>query len=232
MAQEIFIFGTYERGTREFIVNCLPERGTYVDVGANIGALAIPIAKARPEASIVCLEADPSIHSILKENLRRNHCERVQALSCVAGEADSDGVPFYRAPSASFGMGSLGPQFGKPPIMLKQRTLDSVLTEIDIHSVDVMKVDVEGAELAVLRGAQQLLSSERAPVVVFEFIDWAEARISGQQPGDAQRDLLSKGFRLFQLSSDGRISREHLVPICRGFAMLIAFPPRTTFSFQ
>ena len=81
MAQEIFIFGTYERGTRDFIINCLPERGTYVDVGANIGALAIPIAKARPEASIVCLEADPGIHSILKENLRRNKCERVQALS-------------------------------------------------------------------------------------------------------------------------------------------------------
>jgi hypothetical protein len=44
--------------------------------------------------------------------------------------------------------------------------------------------------------------------------------------------LLLKGFRLFQLSSDGRIGREHLAPICRGFAMLIALPPRTTFSFQ
>ena len=114
--------------------------------------------------------------------------------------------------------------------MLKQRTLDSLLTEIDIHSVDVMKVDVEGAELGVLRGAQQLLSSDRAPVVVFEFVDWAEARISGQQPGDAQRALLSKGFRLFELTSDGRVGREHLAPICRGCAMLIALPPRATFQ--
>ena len=175
-AQEIFIFGAVERSTRDFIVNCLPEHGTYVDVGANIGALAIPVARARPEASIVCLEADPIIHSILKANLHRNDCERVQALSCVVGEVDGDAVSFYRAPNDKFGMGSLGPQFDAAPIMLKRRTLDSLLAEIDIHSVDVMKIDVEGAELGVLRGAQQLLSSDRAPVLVFEFIDWAEAR--------------------------------------------------------
>ena len=116
VAQEIFIFGAYERGTRDFIVDCLPERGIYVDVGANIGALAVPVAKARPEASIVCLEADPAIHSILKANLRRNSCDKVQALSCVAGEFDSDGVSFYRAPSNKFGMGPLVLNLAQPQL--------------------------------------------------------------------------------------------------------------------
>jgi hypothetical protein len=59
MAQHIFTFGTYERETQKTIVNFLPERGTFIDVGANIGAVAIPIAKARPDVSIVCIEADP-----------------------------------------------------------------------------------------------------------------------------------------------------------------------------
>jgi hypothetical protein len=65
MAQHIFTFGAYEPETREAILRFLPETGTFIDVGANTGVLAIPLAKARPRARIVCVEADPAIHALL-----------------------------------------------------------------------------------------------------------------------------------------------------------------------
>lgn len=91
-------------------------------------------------------------------------------------------------------MGSVGPQFSEPPIMLEQRSLDTMLTGMDIHRVDVLKIDVEGAELGVLRGANRLMTSERPPTIIFEFADWAEARIPDQQPGDAQAFFTYEGL--------------------------------------
>jgi hypothetical protein len=72
IAQHLFTYGAYESATLKFSVNCLPEDGVLIDVGANIGALAIPIAKGRPNASVVCIEADPELHRLLQENVRNN----------------------------------------------------------------------------------------------------------------------------------------------------------------
>jgi FkbM family methyltransferase len=224
-ALHIFTFGAYERDTQEVILKFLPETGIFIDVGANIGTLAIPIANARPQASVICIEADSNIYRFLQENLNRNGCERVQAVSCVAGATDGQLVAFYRAPDDKFGMGSLGPQFSNIPTMVQQQSLDNMLTRMDIHQVDVIKIDVEGAEVGVLRGARRLLATERPPTVVFEFADWAEARIPGQQPGDAQAFLLANGYRLFCLERGGRVGEKLLTPMRRGFSMLLAVPP-------
>jgi FkbM family methyltransferase len=229
IAQSIFTFGAYERDTRNLILKFLTEKGIFIDVGANIGAVAVPIAKARPQVSIICIEADPGIHRFLRDNVNRNGCRQVRIISCIAGATDGRFVAFYRAPDEKFGMGSVGPQFSEPPIMLEQRSLDTMLTRMDIDQVDVIKIDVEGAELDVLRGANRLLTSERPPTIIFEFADWAEARIPGQQPGDAQAFLLANGYRLFHVNRGGRPGKELLAPMRYGFAMLLAVPSTRTF---
>ena len=226
MAQHIFTFGAYEPETRAAILRFLPETGTFIDIGANIGALAIPVAKARPRARVVCLEADPAIHALLDDNVNRNGCASIRTVACVAGGADRELIPFYRAPYSKFGMGSIGPQFNAVPIMLEQRTLDHILADLEIDHVHVMKIDVEGAEVAVMRGARGLLDSQNPPVILFEFADWAEARIPGQQPGQAQDLLLGAGYRLFRLEPGARVGEELFAPVCRGGCMLLAMPAR------
>jgi hypothetical protein len=83
MAQDIFTFGAYERDTRDVILEFLSEKGTFIDVGANIGTLAIPIAKTRPQVSVICIEADPYINRLLRDNLNRNGCRHVEIMSCI-----------------------------------------------------------------------------------------------------------------------------------------------------
>lgn len=228
IAQHLFTFGAYERDTQNTILQFLSERGAFIDVGANVGALALPIAKSRPHVSIVCIEADPRIYRVLQENIARNGCGRIQTVSCVSGPTDGQIVKFYSAPDESFGMGSIGPQFCSEPIMLEQRSLDSVLTDMNIREVDVVKIDVEGAEVGVLRGARQLLACKRPPAIIFEFADWAEARIPGQQPGDAQALLLAADYQIFRLDRE-RADERLLEPMCCGSAMLLALPPHLTF---
>ena len=123
-------------------------------------------------------------------------------------------------------MGSLGPQFRTRPIILEQRSLDAILASMNIQQIDVIKMDVEGAERSVLQGAQRLLACERPPTIIFEFIDWAEARIPHQQPGDAQALLFASGYRLFRLERDGWLDKELLTPMRSGSGMLVAIPPQ------
>ena len=84
--------------------------------------------------------------------------------------------------------------------------------------------------MGVLRGAQRVLTSERPPTIVFEFADWAEARIPGQEPGDAQALLLASGYRVFHIERGGRIGKELRVPMRSGSGMLLAVPRRMHLS--
>lgn len=230
IAQHIFTFGVYEPDTIKVILRLLPENGTFIDVGANLGAIAIPIARARPRATLLCIEADPEIYQLLQVNISDNCPGHVSTSHCIVGPREEEQVAFYRAPDEKFGMGSIAPQFHENPIKLKQRSLDGILKESGINCVDVIKMDVEGAELGVLQGAKRLLFSNLPPAIIFEFGDWAEARVAGQRPGDAQALLFRHGYRLFRLGRDGALGEEFFAPMREGSSMLVALAPKNLAS--
>ena len=106
--------------------------------------------------------------------------------------------------------------------MVETRTLDEILESNKVQRVAVVKVDVEGHEAAVFRGAQKLLLSSPAPAIVFEFCDWAEARFAGGYPGEAQEFLMRLGYRIHRLAAPGKLGRPLDVPLTAGSAMLVA----------
>jgi FkbM family methyltransferase len=225
IAVALFADGVYEPDTIEKIVSCLPRAGTYLDIGANVGTIALAVAALRPDARVVCVEGLPEIAGLLRRNVEENARAGITVVEALAGTEDHVDVPFYVAPAAKFGMGSIGPQFGVKPIALHQRRLDDVLDELGIAQVQVVKVDIEGAEVRALRGLARRLSHAQAPTVIFEFADWAETRIAGQSSGDAQRFLTSLGYRIFRLDSHGRAGEALAAPLTQDAAMLVAVPP-------
>src|SRR5262249_39054873 len=130
-------------------------------------------------------------------------------------------IAFYEAPIAKFGMGALAPQFDASPTMVDVMTLDNLLSDQGIARVDALKVDVEGFEAAVFRGAERVLTGPRPPIVVFEFCDWAERRARGTCVGDAQRLIRDYGFTVSRLRDFGAKA-----PLCdlllEGSEMLVA----------
>lgn len=212
----------YEPATVVAILMHLPPDGVYVDVGANVGALALAVAALRPASCVVCVEADPDISAMLRRNVVENQRLNITVVEFAAG-ATSTSVSFYRAPACKFGMGSIGPQFSGAPIAVAQRPLD----ELGIARIDVIKLDIEGAELGALRGFARHLSGAHPPTVIFEFADWAEGRVTGQVPGDAQRLLISHGYRLFQLDESDASALPLDRPITKGAAMILAMSSRS-----
>jgi FkbM family methyltransferase len=224
----LFGSGVYEPDTLRAILHHLRPSGVFVDVGANVGALALPVAVCRPGASIICVEADPQIASLLRLNVTENGRSNIRIVHCLAGPIDDPGVSFYRAPASKFGMGSIGPQFGASPTKLPQRPLDQVLDELAIDDIDVVKLDIEGAELGAMQGLSRRLTSLRPPVIVFEFADWAETRIAEQAAGSAQEFLLLLGYTLSRLARGGKAGERLARPVTVGSAMIVALPGART----
>lgn len=224
IAFSLLIDGVYEPDTLRFICERLPGGGVFVDVGANVGVFSLPAAqRVGPEGQVIAVEASPNIFGYLRRNVITNNVMNVRLRHCAVTDGDTATVMFYDAPRAKFGMGSLVDRFGGPPAVIQARSLDQLLSDQIITRVDVLKVDVEGFEVAVFRGAERLLTGPTPPAVVFEFCDWAEASAPGCGVGAAQRLLLSWGYDIHRTADVAKNGAAPLrKPIESGFAMLVA----------
>ncbi len=218
----LLIDGIYEKEVLEFILSRLQTGSTFVDVGANIGAISIPAArKVGDSGRVLAIEASPKVFPYLERNVILNQLSHVRCFN-VAASSETGQLPFYEAPVDHFGMGSLGTQFDKPPVTIMANTLDQILAEEKIEQVDLLKIDVEGFEVRVLQGAQQLLHGKRPPLIIFEFCDWAEARVPDGKIGDAQQTLLDWGFSIWRLNEYASHRDQLLAVVETGCGMLVA----------
>lgn len=219
----LLIDGVYEPLAARFIADNLRPGSTLVDVGANIGVFAIPAAKrVGPTGCVVAVEPSPGIIPYLTRNIADNRLFNVRLKTCAAYDREEKSVPFFEAPTEKFGMGALAAQFDALPTTVPARTLDNVLAEEGISHVDLLKVDVEGFEALVFKGAKELLAGLEPPAILFEFCDWAEERAPDIRIGDAQHLLLESGYRLWRLSDYIRGIRPLVKVLTNGFEMLVA----------
>lgn len=216
--------GMYEPLTMRLLFRHLARGSTFVDVGANIGVFTIPLAKqVGTDGRVLAIEPSPRIFPYLRDNVQMNRLGNVRLQNCAAYHCDQSEVPFYESPQDQFGMGSLGAQFHEQPVAVPAQTLDSLLEKEGLHHVDLLKVDVEGYEQSVFKGAQRLLSAPDAPILLFEFCDWAETRAAGGHAGNAQRLLWDYGYEIWHLSDFlGKKRGSCKEILVKGFAMLVA----------
>jgi len=196
---DIFINGAYEPDVQDLICKLLPKNGCLLDLGANIGSIIVPVAMRRPDILAIGVEAAPWIFAYLKENVFRNHLQNVKLVNKALFDQDDVELDFF-SPHDKYGKGSLSPVFTQDAITIETKKVDTLVKELDIEKVDLIKIDVEGFEYFVFKGAANLLQRPNAPVVIFEFVDWAEKRAMGLQAGDAQRLLMDMGYQLYEIS--------------------------------
>jgi FkbM family methyltransferase len=197
----LLVDGAYEPDEVAFARSRLPAGSVFVDVGANIGTYSIPIARlSGPRTTVVAIEASPAIATYLRRNLALNGLDGVHVWECAAHDTDGQSVAFYEVPASHFGLGSLAPQFNRAPISVPTQRLDTILDRLGIDHVDLLKIDVEGFEATVLRGAERLLTGPRRPIVMFEFLEWADVRSAVGPVGSSVQLLRDWGYEIWPFS--------------------------------
>ena len=143
----------------------LPTGGTFVDVGAHVGFFTLLGAKlVGSEGRVVAVEPDPGNAESLRRNLQLNDYDQVEieqvALGAKAGTAE-----LYIADDS--GQHSLLARSGES-VTVTVRTLDDVWASTEMPPIDVIKIDVEGAELDMLRGATETIRCSPRIVVLMD----------------------------------------------------------------
>ena len=150
------------------VINGLPPAPIVFDVGANVGDYASLVLAARPDARIWCFE--PS--AVAFERLSASLGERVVALQIGLSDTTGDAelfAPVTGSPMSSLYQRSHPSIEFKPSGRVNLRTLDEVCRDLSIEKIDLLKLDVEGNELAVLTGAEGMLRSGAIDAIQFEF---------------------------------------------------------------
>ncbi|MGD1026987.1 MAG: FkbM family methyltransferase [Candidatus Binatus soli] len=134
-----------------------------LDLGANIGIFAIRYGKEFPTVPIHCFEPNPRVYKRLVRNLEANGL--INAVAVNAAAAECAGMrPFFIGRSTVAGSliegGALPPAF-----YIEVIDLDTYCKAHSITSIGLLKIDVEGAEVAVLEGAQCALKSAKYVIV-------------------------------------------------------------------
>jgi FkbM family methyltransferase len=150
---------------------------TVVDVGANIGLWVLGAARlAGSEGDVHAFEPVLENFDRLTKNLALNGFSKVKCQQLALSDNSGKAV-FYAPTDNNCGLGSLAPRERADLLMETGLiTLDDYCENLAIRRVDFMKVDVEGAELLVFRGAQQVLASLVAPIIMFETDETLSAR--------------------------------------------------------
>jgi FkbM family methyltransferase len=220
VAFDIFVDGVYEPDTISFIVDKLPANAWFLDLGMNIGAISIPVKTLRPDVNIIGVEAAPWVYEHLQTNLRLNAFHDITVINKALFDEDSKIIPFY-SPADAFGKGSLSPVFTNEAIQVTTITLDTLVNQNGNRQIDFIKIDVEGYEYYVFKGGAITLTSQQAPDILFEFVDWAEERAHINK-GKAQEILMSYGYKIYQVHENRPHMKAISEPVTTGSCMFYA----------
>lgn len=180
-AWEDMIEGRFDAEIYRALAGVLPPGGGILwDVGAHMGFHTLGFATiVGPAGRVVGFEPNPANRVRLRQNLERNAdlAARVEILPCALSDRNGEST-FVVSPDIDTGASSMSFLDGTTPavdpglsgawdrIVVPLRTVDALLRDRGAPAPDAIKIDVEGAELLVLRGAADTLRSVRPTLVV------------------------------------------------------------------
>lgn len=171
IGQRILISGRFEEDEMARFLQFVQEGDTCVDVGANIGTHTLNLARAVGRGRVVAFEPVRRNSLLVELNCELNGLRNVTVVPRPLAERSGISLsPQVLEGDSACGFFKEGAD-GEPSI-----TLDDYCADTGISEIDFLKIDVEGAELSILRGSKRMLTANRHPrcvvvEVVAEYLD-------------------------------------------------------------
>ena len=179
----------YNREELDFLRGYVPAGGSFIDVGANVGTYALPLARhVGASGRVIAIEPHPVTHARLAFNRAASGLTQVTLVAAAAGDVDGD----LMIETDGDNLGASHVVTGGASahaIKVPARTLHGILGEAGISRVDALKIDVEGFEDRVLTGFFATAPQTLWPrAVVIEHLSRAEWQ------NDCIADMMRRGY--------------------------------------
>jgi len=183
-----------------FFANFPKAEGDVIDIGANLGIVSVLLSRSFPDRRIHSFEPNPHTIAALRRNLEINNCTNVTAHE--AAVADRDGTVSFEAHPTNRATTSISGGTSPHALTVPCTTLDAFMEKEKLEALAFLKVDVEGYETAVFRGAARALAQRNAAMIFFEIAPalTVQAGFAADQPA---RMLLDAGYQLMRMRMDG-----------------------------
>ena len=189
----VFLGGEYEEDDARFCLDCI--RGianpVVIDAGANAGFHTLRWLKWRGDLRMLAVEANPETAALLRENVKNNGFgPRCEVSDLALGDREGD-VEFILSSDDAFSSlisNQRVPE--KRRVKVPMKTLDLLVQEARLDKLDLIKIDVEGAELMVLSGAQAAISQFRPHI----FMEIHSRNNPAVAPEETIRRMIALGY--------------------------------------
>jgi len=213
---QVFQKGYHEQDVEKFITGLLQPGDVVFDVGAQIGMFtAIASQLIGPDGRLIAFEPDEKNHRDLQSTRQRNKLDNVSIIN--AGLSDSIGEATFHRPDGAWGSfmdsgNGAGARITRDffqnttirTFTIQTTTIDHVVAERELERLDLIKIDVDGPEVTILRGAEQTLRTLKPVVMV-------EASRFYQEHGTSVDELFSilqrNGYEIYGTIRNGESAR-------------------------
>jgi len=171
-------FGVYEREELKLVSHIFRQGMTVVDVGANVGLYtAIAMHHIKSQGRIIALEPHPESFRYLRQTVEANAAllplnehPKVNVIDVAAAASEGEAELYSNVDNKGDNRlysSNLTPE--SSALSIRARTVDSVLRDYKITAIDFLKVDVQGYEFEVIKGARETLRSSPDAIILSEF---------------------------------------------------------------
>jgi len=201
----------------------------FIDIGANVGVWTVALAAAHPKAHVYCFEPTPNTFSMLRHNVALNRLQNVTAAQIAV--SDSAGVLSFQVTESMSILNRLAPTKESAEDLYRERftnartidvesiSLDNFCKDRRIDRIGFLKVDVEGAEVCVLRGAEQLLRNQAIDLIFIEVVP-DQLRGLGDSIDDLATIMKNMRYTFHMLQPDGSLGQPVDIRYQRSFNMM------------
>jgi FkbM family methyltransferase len=196
--------GIYEESVIRKLASVLHPGMAFVDVGANIGLHSLVAAhRVGVSGRVLALEPQRRVYERLKANIALNNLSQITTLNLAAGAGHSE-LPLYQLSQNNDGLATLALSADERSSMqenVRMEPLDALIQRVfGDAQPDVIKIDVEGAELEVLRGATLTFQRSQLTHVFVECIERHLNRFNATS-GMVIQWLVNAGFKVYGLKA-------------------------------
>ena len=203
--ERVMLLGYYEELTQFIIEKFVSREDVCFDIGANIGAITLSLAKkVYPEGRVYAFEPGPFLFERLQYNVQLNNSLSQVIVPIKKGFSDKREVLYWGEDEKISGNAMFSEQPGKDFIPLELTTIDEFVEEKGIKEINFMKIDVEGMELNVIRGGIDSIKKFK-PILYYETLLGFEKIKNKELFKPIEDMLISIGYELYMLTKEKRI---------------------------